>query len=265
MTDVLQAIRAIAGLAHSLAVHLAESWPVRGQGEHSASPPTNVTGTDLYRHLLNLKTLLFHFHPPSNPAQEPAWLQSTTPVLQVPDVAAALAKIELTCDQLSDRFGFHEVLSAVVDGQPKVLLTPTLNTTRLWQPPEGQPMPEIDSEEIRSLGWAAAKLLMAVGGSPPRQPETEGRAADEQTKPTNIAKQPLTKTVQRGNKTRPRVGAPRKNERAVDHAIELRERRPRPSWKEVWGACKDLREDKNQGQENFKAAVLQRERSLQEK
>ena len=57
-----------------------------------------------------------------------------------------------------------------------------------------------------------------------------------------------------------RLGAPRKNAAAVDHAIEMRKRRPRPSWKDVWTACKERREDEGQNQENFKAAVLSREK-----
>jgi hypothetical protein len=58
-----------------------------------------------------------------------------------------------------------------------------------------------------------------------------------------------------------RLGAPRKNETAVDHAIEMRKRSPCPSWKQVWDECKTLREDDGQNYDNFKAAVLARERA----
>jgi len=56
------------------------------------------------------------------------------------------------------------------------------------------------------------------------------------------------------------IGAPRKNAGAVDHAIEMRKRRPRPTWKDVWKECEPLREDDKQARDNFNAAVMARER-----
>jgi hypothetical protein len=72
----------------------------------------------------------------------------------------------------------------------------------------------------------------------------------------------LWEEVEGGVKERKRtkkLGAPRKNEKAVDHAIEMRKVSPRPPWKEVWAECKSLRVVA-QTYESFKAAVMQRER-----
>jgi hypothetical protein len=169
----------IAALANSLAVHLWECWPVRGQGEPVAGPPTNVTSSDLHRHLLNLKTVLFRFLPPTNVSEEGAWLLARARVLQAPAVAAALGQIERACDRMIDQFGTRACF-ACVDGNFKAVLTPTLNTVRPWEPPEGRPMPEIDPQDIRALGWAATKLLQTPGVEQAVQGQAQAQKAPEE-------------------------------------------------------------------------------------
>lgn len=63
--EPLQDLRFIAGLAGSLTAHLHENWPVEGHGPPVAGAPTNFAISELYRHLLHLKTLLFRFRPPA--------------------------------------------------------------------------------------------------------------------------------------------------------------------------------------------------------
>jgi hypothetical protein len=167
----LQDLRFIAKLAHSLSVHLWECWPVQGQGQAVAGPPILSSLSDLYRHLVDLKTLLFRFRAPAGNREEFAWLQSRAPVLQAQEVAAALAQIDRVTECLADQFNARAAL-ATVDGHHKTVLTPTLNAEQLWQSPTGWP-PEIDPQDVRSLGWSAAKLFRALGEEPPGLPVGE--------------------------------------------------------------------------------------------
>jgi hypothetical protein len=100
----------------------------------------------------------------------------------------------------------------------------------------------LDDGRRQARRWAAAMRVFAqIIGAGPSEAATEDPPA---------------------GRPKTRLGAPRKNARAVDHAIEMRKRRPRPSWKEdVWAECKELLEDKKQTFENFKAAVLARSRA----
>jgi hypothetical protein len=163
-------LRNMAGWAQSLAVHLREYWPVQGQGQPLPGAPTNLSASNLYRHLVHLKTLLFRFHPPACPSEEDTWLKTRMPAL-TPDVADAVGRIELACDQVIDQLGIRSVFSTI-DGHGKCVLTPTINTTRAWQPPDGRPMPEIDPQVLYTLDWAAVKLFQTVGVEPkPPRPE----------------------------------------------------------------------------------------------
>jgi hypothetical protein len=155
----VQDIHVVAILAQSLSVHLWESWPVKGEGQPVAGLPTNFTVNDLYRHLVHLKTILVRFHPPDEPAAQSAWLKSRGCLAQ--GMLSSLGRIELVCNQLIDQFGWKEAFASI-DGQKKVILKPTLNTARIWQPPDGCPMPEIDRQDIRSLEWAAARLFQTL-------------------------------------------------------------------------------------------------------
>jgi hypothetical protein len=56
------------------------------------------------------------------------------------------------------------------------------------------------------------------------------------------------------------IGAPRKNPEAVDYAIELRQQNPKPSWKDVWTACRSKLTDTSQTPKNFEHAVLEEEK-----
>jgi hypothetical protein len=199
--DPLQELRAVAGLAHSLSVQLRECWPVQGQGQPIFGPPTNFTQSDLYRHLLHLKTLLFRFHPPTDPAETVAWLKSRMPLL-TPDVADAVGRVKLVCDHLTDQFGMQAALSTV-DGHFKAVLTPTLNTARLWQPPDGRPIPEIDAQDIGALEWAAARLYQALEEKPALEaitPAQEIGAGQEKAREEQL---PATEVLRQGQRIPP--------------------------------------------------------------
>jgi hypothetical protein len=188
-SEPLEELRLMAGLAHTLAVHLQENWPVKGQGPAAGGPPTNVTGTNLYRLLLHLKTLLCRFLPPASPTDDFAWLKSRAPLLKG-DVADAVTRIELVCQRLADQFGLQTPLSTV-DGGFKCVLTPTLNTAEPWRPPGGGPIPEINPQDVGALEWAAVKLSQTLGGEPAGQAQAAAvpekppavRAKDVQREP----------------------------------------------------------------------------------
>jgi hypothetical protein len=177
-------LAAIANQALLLSEHLRERWPIQGRGQPAAGPPTTITFSDLYRYLLNLKTILFHFHPPTNRAEEGVWLRLIMPVLGAPGVADALKQIDLACDHVIEQFGIRDRFSSV-DGHFKAVLTPTLTAAQRWQPPDGRSIPVIDPQEVGMLAWAAAKLCQALGEGAAGQvqaPASEGgagRSAEE--------------------------------------------------------------------------------------
>jgi hypothetical protein len=164
-TEAVQDLRFAAGLAELLSVHLREYWPVQGQGTPIAGPPNNATATVLHRYLLHLKTILVRFRPPTLPTDEFNWYKTRSRIWW--NVAAEpLMRIDIVCNHLIDQFGMREVFEAVVDGQFKALLTPTLHAGSQCRLPDGRPIPEIDPQDIRALEWAAMKLLQAVGTQP---------------------------------------------------------------------------------------------------
>jgi hypothetical protein len=165
---LIEEVRIIAGLAHAFSVHLRECWPLKGGVSPVAGPPTNSTSSDLSRFLLDLKTLLVHFTPTAGAQDGLAPGDPVTTILALPAVGDALGRISLSCDRLADQFGLQAVFASVVDGNRKVLLGPTLNAARYWEPLQGLPFPEIDPGDIRSLSWAAATLFRALGETPPQ-------------------------------------------------------------------------------------------------
>jgi hypothetical protein len=189
-------LRAIAEESGALARHLQDSWPVRvpprplselrsgglwlppTPAQPIAGPPTNATFSDLCRHLVNVKTLLFRFRPPPNPAEDVAWLTSRAPVYDAPGLAVALAQIERVCDRLINLFGLRDGFLSI-DRQTKAVQMPTLNPLQPWQPPDSQPLPVIDPQDIASLTWAAAKLYEVLGRSPSAQEQAADALAPE--------------------------------------------------------------------------------------
>jgi hypothetical protein len=174
-SEPLRDLRLIAELAASLAAHLEEGWPVRGQGEPAAGPPMNFTISELYRHLVHLKTHILRFHPPAGPVEMRPRLSSRASVL-TPVRASAVARVQLICDQLVDQFELKDAFQ-LIDGHVKCVLTPTQNTAQTWQPTGGGPIPEIDPQDISALRFASAKLLATLPEKPSPLPRQECEAA----------------------------------------------------------------------------------------
>jgi hypothetical protein len=162
MTDHLQALQFIAQWAYSLSLHLRQRWPVAGQGQPALGPPTNFDLSDLTEHLLRLRTLLFHFEPPADPATQFAWISTAGRLVSDPAITGALGRVKISVNRLAEQFGLKAAFDQVVDGQWGAFLRPTLNTARVWEPPGGR-LPEIAQEDIRGLEWAAAQLFLMAG------------------------------------------------------------------------------------------------------
>jgi hypothetical protein len=163
LRPVIDPVAAIADRAHLLSEHLRERWPVQGRGQPPADPPTTITFSDLYRYLLDLKTLLFRLRTPTQIPEVTVWMRFISPVLKVPGVADALKQIDLARDHLINQFGNWESFSDI-DGQFKAVLMPTLEAAQPWQPANGQPMPKIDPQDIGALERGAARVAQALGG-----------------------------------------------------------------------------------------------------
>jgi hypothetical protein len=158
--EYLKDLRDVALAADSLAEHLAECWPVRGQGPALAGPPTLVTVTNQDRYLAELGISLYRVTPPADPAacqewwKKGAWRMTAT-------MAEPLSKIMLLYDRLARQFG-HDPVAPAADGVFRSFVIPSARTSRPWQPRDGRAIPEIDPHDLRALQWSAIRLFQSV-------------------------------------------------------------------------------------------------------
>jgi hypothetical protein len=167
-----QELRTLALAAFELAEHLAECWPVRGQGGAFAGPPTAVTASKLTGYLLELGKFIYRFLLPDDPTTRKTWLKTNAAAISAVmklDVAEAVSQIARVYNHLANQFGWDAAALATGDFC-KAVLVPSVRWSRPWQPYDGQPVPEIDPQDIRALEWNAVKLLKASRGEPDGQP-----------------------------------------------------------------------------------------------